>query len=147
MDFEPEVFKQMAGLILMYDTDNYLYLHVSHDEDAGKCITLLKAENKRYEYLTDYIPLKTGRDMVLGLKLRGTKVQFYYGYRSDSGDGTDDSQEIGPCIDASFLSDEACREGWFTGTMIGICCQDLTGFGKHADFDWFMVRAEEMIPE
>ncbi len=147
IDFEPEVFKQMAGLILMYDTDNYLYLHVSHDEDEGKCITLLKAENKRYEYLADYIPLESGRDMVLGLKLRGTKVQFYYGYRSDSGDGTDAPQEIGPCIDASFLSDEACREGWFTGTMIGICCQDLTGFGKYADFDWFMVRAEEQIPE
>ena len=41
----------------------------------------------------------------------------------------------------SFLSDEACAEGWFTGTMIGICCQDLTGFGKYADFDWFEVRA------
>ena len=47
MEFEPEVFKQMAGLILMYDTDNYLYLHVSYDEDIGKCITLLKAENKK----------------------------------------------------------------------------------------------------
>lgn len=42
LEFEPEVFKQMAGLILMYDTDNYLYLHVSRDEDCGKCIALLK---------------------------------------------------------------------------------------------------------
>ncbi len=136
VDFEPEVFKQMAGLILMYDTDNYLYLHLSHDEDLGKCITLLKAENKKYAYLTDYIPLETGRDVLLGLKLQGTGVQFYYGYR-----GGQALQEIGPCIDASFLSDEACREGWFTGSMVGICCQDLTGFGKHADFDWFRVQA------
>lgn len=30
MEFEPEIFKQMAGLILLYDTDNYLYLHVSY---------------------------------------------------------------------------------------------------------------------
>lgn len=58
LDFEPEIFKQMAGMILMYDTENYLYLHISHDEDIGKCITLLKGENNRYEYLTDYIPLK-----------------------------------------------------------------------------------------
>lgn len=136
VDFEPEVFKQMAGLILMYDTDNYLYLHISHDEDLGKCITLLKAENKKYEYLTDYIPLETGRDVVLSLKLQGTKVQFYYGYRDEEA-----LREIGPCTDASFLSDEACREGWFTGSMAGICCQDLTGFGKHADFDWFRVQA------
>jgi xylan 1,4-beta-xylosidase len=136
VDFEPEVFKQMAGLILMYDTDNYLYLHISNDEELGKCITLLKAENKKYEYLTDYIPLETGRDVLLGLKLQGTGAQFCYGYRDEGA-----LREIGPCTDASFLSDEACREGWFTGSMIGICCQDLTGFGKYADFDWFRVQA------
>lgn len=134
VDFEPEVFKQMAGLILLYDTDNYLYLHLSHDEDVGKCITLLKAENRKYEYLTDYIPLETSRDVVLSLSLRGTQVQFSYGFRGEG------QQAIGPCVNAGFLSDEACREGWFTGAMVGICCQDLTGFGKHADFDWFEVR-------
>lgn len=134
VDFEPEVFKQMAGLILLYDTDNYLYLHLSHDEDVGKCITLLKAENRKYEYLTDYIPLETGRDVVLSLSLRGTQVQFSYGFRGEA------RQAIGPCVNAGFLSDEACREGWFTGAMVGICCQDLTGFGKHADFDWFEAR-------
>lgn len=132
--FEPEVFKQMAGLILMYDTDNYLYLHLSHDEDVGKCITLLKAENKKYEYLTDYIPIEQRRDIILKLSLRKTQVQFSYGYRGEA------AQDIGPCVNAGFLSDEACREGWFTGAMVGICCQDLTGFGKHADFDWFEVK-------
>lgn len=133
--FEPEVFKQMAGLILMYDTDNYLYLHISHDEDVGKCITLLKAENKKYEYLTGYIPLEPGRDVVLGLSVRGTEAQFSFGFRGE------EMEKIGPCVNAGFLSDEACQEGWFTGTMIGICCQDLTGFGRYADFDWFSVKA------
>ena len=132
--FEPEVFKQMAGLILMYDTDNYLYLHLSHDEDVGKCITLLKAENKRYEYLTEYIPIEKERDIVLQISLRGTQAQFSYGFRGEA------LRNIGAGVNASFLSDEACREGWFTGAMVGICCQDLTGFGKHADFDWFEVK-------
>lgn len=133
VDFEPEVFKQMAGLILMYDTDNYLYLHISYDEDVGKCITLLKAENRKYEYLMDYVPLKSGRDVVLGFTLQGTEVQFSYGYRGET------PKKAGPVINAGFLSDEACNEGWFTGAMTGICCQDLTGFGKYADFDWFTV--------
>lgn len=135
MEFEPEVFKQMAGLILLYDTDNYLYLHVSYDEDNGKCITLLKAENKKYEYLTDYLPVEQGKAVYLKLKLNSGKVQFFYGY------GEEELQKIGPCVDAGFLSDEACKEGWFTGTMIGICCQDLTGDGKYADFDWFEIQA------
>lgn len=137
MEFEPEVFKQMAGLILLYDTDNYLYLHVSHDEDNGKCITLLKAENKKYEYLTDYLPVEPEKAVYLKLALEGSRVQFFWGYQEK------ELKKIGPEVNASFLSDEACNEGWFTGTMIGICCQDLTGFGKYADFDWFEVCAEE----
>lgn len=135
LEFEPEVFKQMAGLILMYDTDNYLYLHVSYDEDNGKCITLLKAENKKYEYLTGYLSVEQGKKIYLKLALNSGKAQFYYGY--DEGE----MQKIGDRVNADFLSDEACKEGWFTGTMIGICCQDLTGQGKYADFDWFEVRA------
>lgn len=150
VDFEPEVFKQMAGLILMYDTDNYLYLHISHDEDMGKCITLLKAENKKYEYLMDYTPLVPGKNVILSLTVRGTEAQFFYGYREElasGGDGkevveTERMQKAGTCVDVSFLSDEACKEGWFTGTMVGICCQDLTGFGKYADFDWFEVGSK-----
>lgn len=140
VSFEPEVFKQMAGLVLMYDTDNYLYLHLSRDEDVGKCITLLKAENRSYEYLTDYIPLQEGRDVVLRLTVEDTTARFSYGYRGEP------LTQAGETVDVSFLSDEACQEGWFTGTMIGICCQDLTGFGKHADFDWFEVRPDGRLP-
>ena len=148
LDFEPEVFKHMAGLIFMYDTENYLYLHLSHDEDVGKCITLLKAENKKYKYLSEYIPVESGKDIVLHLKIRETNAQFSYGYREidlleKQKDKTTELFPIGPCINASFLSDEACKEGWFTGAMIGVCCQDLTGFGKYADFDWFEVREEK----
>ena len=136
VEFEPEVFKQMAGLIFLYDCDNYLYLHISRDEDVGKCITLLKAENKKYEYLTDYIPVREKEALYLKMETRNVITRFYYGYSEK------DWQEIGPLINASFLSDEACGEGWFTGAMIGICCQDMTGFGKYADFDWFEVKCE-----
>lgn len=134
VEFEPDIFKQMAGLIFLYDTDNYLYLHISRDEDVGKCITLLKAENKKYEYLTDYIPVRENEAIYLKMKTENAMTQFYYGYSEE------ELQKIGPLVNASFLSDEACDEGWFTGAMIGICCQDLTGFGKYADFDWFEVK-------
>lgn len=134
MEFDPEVFKQMAGLILLYDTDNYLYLHVSMDEDCGKCITLLKAENKKYEYLTDYIPIYSGLPIYLKAEMRNGYIDFSYRVEGC------EWQKIAEHIDGSFMSDEACNEGWFTGAMAGICCQDLTGFGKYADFDWFEVH-------
>ena len=106
--------------------------------------------------------LEPGRDVILGLTVQGTEAQFYYGYRDigtdclrcgscaapDGGSAGDkvirtSMLKAGPCVNISFLSDEACREGWFTGTMVGICCQDLTGFGKYGDFDWFEVRNGE----
>lgn len=46
-------------------------------------------------------------------------------------------QRIGESCDASRLSDEACREGGFTGAFVGVCCYDLTGEKLHADFDFF----------
>lgn len=136
LEFEPEVFKQMAGLILMYDTDNYLYLHVSRDEDCGKCIALLKAENKKYEYLTDYLPVFSGLPIYLKADMRNGYITFAYRLEGS------DWQTIAENIDGSFMSDEACTEGWFTGAMAGICCQDLTGFGKYADFEWFEMKTK-----
>lgn len=136
LEFEPEVFKQMAGLIVLYDTDNYFYLHLSHDEDCGKCVTLLKAENRKYEYLTGYLPIPAG----VPVELRAVSRNFYFtfSYRVDGGPW----QELASDLDGSFLSDEACAEGWFTGSMAGICCQDLTGQRKYADFEWFEVKEQ-----
>ena len=64
------------------------------------------------------------------------KLRFFY-----SRDGKDWKQ-LGPVLDASILSDEYCTHypnpGWgFTGAFVGLCCQDLTGRKKHADFDYF----------
>ncbi|MGN1019053.1 MAG: hypothetical protein ACI4O7_01660 [Aristaeellaceae bacterium] len=45
-------------------------------------------------------------------------------------------------VDASFLSDEACQEGWFTGAMACLCCQDLTAARLPADFDFFLLASD-----
>lgn len=133
----------------MYDTDNYLYLHVSYDEDSGKCITLLKAENKSYTYLTDYIPVEQGKAIYLKLELDCGEA---YGYAEA------EMQKIGPCIDAGFLSDEACKEGWFTGTMIGICCllchteesipniSEMAGFQSSSSCHRYFTRIMHITP-
>lgn len=134
VEFEPEVFKQMAGLICMYDTDNYFYLHVTYDEDMGKCISILTAENKAYTYPVGFLAVEEGQPVYLKAEVSYDRLQFYYSI------GNEQYKKIGPVFDASILSDEACEEGWFTGAMVGICCQDLTGSGKYADFDWFTYR-------
>ena len=42
-------------------------------------------------------------------------------------------------FDASILSDEATTPGLpnFTGAFVGMACQDMSGDGCPADFDWF----------
>ncbi|MFV0341402.1 MAG: glycoside hydrolase family 43 protein [Anaerocolumna sp.] len=139
LEFEPEVFKNMAGLICLYDTDNYFYLHITHDEDMGKCISILTAENKKYEYPIAFLPVEPDKKLFLKVTVDYDKLQFYY-----SVEGEDNYSSIGPTFDASVLSDEACNEGWFTGAMVGICCQDLTGFGTYADFDYFEYKDESL---
>ena len=134
--FEPGVFKQMAGLILWYDNDNYLYLHLTHDEQLGKVVTLLTAENKRYAYPAGYIPV--ARQQAVRLRIRLDHDDAFCAYAV----GDDEWHAIGGAIDATALSDEACAEGWFTGTMAGLCCQDLTGARQWADFDFFTYRPE-----
>lgn len=131
--FEPQYFKQMAGVILLYDNDNYLYLHITRDEEMGKVITLLKAENKQYTSPYGYIPVAEDSEIGLRITLRDGYASFAYR------DGNV-WRELPGEIDASFLSDEACHEGWFTGTMAGICCQDLTAMRRYADFDYFEMR-------
>lgn len=135
LEFEPTVFKQMAGLILLYDTDNYIYLHVTHDEELGKCISILRAENKDYSYPVGFIQIPESKTVFLKAQVAYDKVQFYYSVENE-----ELYEKIGLEYDISYLSDEACHEGWFTGSMVGICCQDLTGFRKAADFDWFEVN-------
>lgn len=137
MEFEPTVYKQLAGLICWYDTQNYYYLHVTHHDELGRCIGILSAVNNAYEEPAGFVPLPEHAGRIwLRAEVDRDKLQFYY-----SIEGEDRYEPIGPVLDASTLSDEACAEGWFTGAFVGLCCQDLTGFRKHADFDYFEYRA------
>lgn len=132
VDFSPVYFKQMAGLILLYDNDNYLYFHITQDEELGRVLTLLKAENKQYANPYGYIPVPEG-PVCLRMTLVAGEVSLAWKENKEW-------NELPGSMDTSFLSDEACNEGWFTGTMVGLCCQDLTGLRCPADFDYFYMH-------
>jgi xylan 1,4-beta-xylosidase len=59
---------------------------------------------------------------------------------------------VGPVLDGSILSDDYVEDAeiryrpCFTGAFVGLCCQDLSGQGLHADFDGFAYLEFE-IPE
>lgn len=143
VEFDPETFQQMAGLVYYYNTKNYYFLRISWDEELGKCIGIMASNRGVYQEPLDLEISVEGWDRVyLKAEIDDERLQFYY-----SQDG-DNWLTIGPILDASTLSDENAElkhEGFFmdqgfTGAFIGLCVQDLSGRRKHADFDYLAYR-------
>ena len=129
--YDPENFQQMAGLITYYDTDDYVYLRVTHHEKHGKCIGIIESKHGQYdELLEEDIPLTTDT-VQLKAEIDHEWLQFYYAMEKDQW------IEIGPRIDISHLSDDDAEYIRFTGTFVGMCAQDLSGQKKESHFNYF----------
>lgn len=143
VEFEPDHFQQMAGLVCYYNSKNYYYLRISRDESLGKSLNVLISDNGVYdEALREDIPVNDWGSIYLKVQIRGADLQFL---------ASPDKQhwiEVGGALPFGHLSDEyATREtngffsDWgFTGAFVGLCVQDLSGEGKAADFDYFICR-------
>lgn len=138
LDFEPRDFQQAAGLICYYNAHKFHYLYVSFDAELGKHIGIMSCEADQSLAATfpdwkDRVPVEAGRTLHLRVRTRDSRLSFAWSY-----DGID-WQVIPVTLDAALLSDEAGKgEGAnFTGTFVGMCCQDLTGRRLPADFSSF----------
>lgn len=139
MDFHPENFQQMAGLVFYYNTMHLFYLHVSCDERSGKrYLQIIAADNGTFsEPMGEPLMLPSDGEIYLKGSMKADALQFYYSLDADNW------TMVGPVLDASILSDDYIATGGshyraaFTGSFAGMCCQDLSGQKKHADFDWF----------
>ncbi len=132
IEFSPENFRQMAGLVAFYNTDSFYYLFLSRAPHSKRCLGLMRCErgNVTYPVEKEY-PLDAHERVCLKLVIEDERIRFYY-----SIDGTHWSA-VGWEQDASILSDEHVVPCGFTGNFVGIACQDLTGRRQPADFDWF----------
>jgi xylan 1,4-beta-xylosidase len=135
LEFEPETFQQLAGLVAYYQTNNWVYLRLSRDERLGKSLNILSCDQGAYdEALTEDISVEGARRVYL--KVTFARETFRFAYATEPGAW----REIGPRFDAGKLSDDYCQGLSFTGTFIGLCAQDLSGRHKHADFGYFSYR-------
>lgn len=139
MEFAPDDIQQMAGLTVFYDTYNFFYLYMSHDDELKEnVLRVLVRDNLRF-----YNPLNgavsIGQSTKISLRVRINELTLKFSYSTDG----ITYHEIGGALDCSDLSDEAYidigHEG-HTGTFIGMACQDLTGRAKHADFKSFSYK-------
>jgi xylan 1,4-beta-xylosidase len=78
------------------------------------------------------IPLAEG-PLELASEVDGAALRFFYRQGLEW-------KQVGGALDASVVSDEGGsrgEHGSFTGAFIGVMAFDVTGQGRHADFDWF----------
>ncbi|MBU5671638.1 glycoside hydrolase family 43 protein [Paenibacillus brevis] len=144
VEFDPEHFQQMAGLVCYYNSKNYYYLRISHDEKLGKTLNVLISDNGAYdELLAQDLPIRDwGGRCYLKVQIQEHEVRFFASPDGESWTAVGDSLPFG------HLSDEyATRHvngfftDWgFTGAFVGLCVQDLSGEKKAADFDYFCCR-------
>jgi xylan 1,4-beta-xylosidase len=141
VDFEPEEFQQMAGLICYYNGSKFHYLYISHDTILGKHLRVMSClpDQLQSDTFTAPIPITTGTPVHLRVEIDYERL--YFAYRLE---GQKWQQVPGQC-DASILSDEAGPPGNpnFTGAFVGVCCQDLSGARRPADFDYFVYRERD----
>ena len=139
LEFHPDSFQQMAGLVCYYSTRLYHYLFMSLDEEAGTCLYVQTADEGEVSYpLGDtFISLEGASRVYLKARLQYQELQFSF---SLNGEGW---QPIGGVLDASILSDDYGEDWGFTGAFVGVACQDLTGRRHPADFDFFEYRELE----
>jgi len=143
LDTAPRHFQQAAGLVAYYNASKFHYLHVSHDEEAGRHLRVMSAlpDSPQADSFTAPIAIPEGP---VELRVEVDYERLRFAWRVPGGDWNWLPEQF----DASILSDEASAPGLpnFTGAFIGMACQDLSGAGLHADFDWFAYRERDFSP-
>ncbi|MFD0260626.1 glycoside hydrolase family 43 protein [Kitasatospora indigofera] len=131
--------RQAAGLVHLYNTELWHYLHLSWDEALGRVLRVGVCDRGRYSEPAAPVAVGAGR-LRLRLSVAGAAARFAWA-PADTGHRP---REIGPELDAARLSDDYATvgdeatghyTGWgFTGAFVGVSAQDLTGARLRAEF-------------
>jgi xylan 1,4-beta-xylosidase len=136
VEFGPQHFSHMAGLTVFYDDANWVYLRIYLSESlGGRTLGILEADGgTRREHRDDRVLLPDG-PIVLRAEVDTGTLRFSWHRPGDP------PAAIGPALDVSRLADEPLRG--FTGTMVGLSCQDAARRTATADFDFFRLHHPE----
>lgn len=135
MEFTPLVHQHSAGLIMYYDNMNYINLRKYYSETLGQsALSIIHLENgEKTEFLNSRIPVD---DVPIYLRLEIDNRKSWFSYSFDG----EKYIPIGKVFDTTKFSDEYCKYGEFTGTMVGITCADRVKHSHYADFDFLEVK-------
>ena len=100
-------------------------------------MSIIHLENgEKTEFLNSRIPVD---DVPIYLRLEIDERKSWFSYSYDGIRFI----PIGKVFDTTKFSDEYCKYGEFTGTMVGITCADRVKHEHYADFDFLEVKFEQ----
>jgi xylan 1,4-beta-xylosidase len=142
LEFEPEHFQQMAGLVCYYNSAKFHYCYLSRDE-GGRFLQVMSALPDQVAADAFTAPIRMSGSAPIELRVEVDYERLRFAYRVGDGAWT----WLPQLFDASILSDEASAPGMpnFTGAFVGMACQDLAGTARPADFDWFEYRERDYV--
>lgn len=141
VEFEPDTFQQMAGMVCYYNTENWTTVHITWKENVGRIIDIVCADNGNFTMPLAGNEIAIPEDVkAVHFKVEVRYDKYYYLYSFDG----KTYNKIPLAFDSYKLSDDYIRGGgFFTGAFVGINCVDISGMNKPADFDYFMYKELE----
>ena len=133
VEVSPANFQQAAGLICYYNSTKFHYLNVTN-VDGGRSLQLMSADPTHGCTIATAVERLPPGPIDLAIRADGDRLLFGW-RRADALDW-----EMLPLArDAGLLSDEVTLPGLpnFTGTFVGMACQDMAGTTMAADFAFF----------
>ena len=135
----------MAGLVCYYNSSKFHYLYISQDDRIGKHLRVMSCvpDSPQGDAFTALFPIEAGNPVHLRVEVDYERLHFAYRVENVDKKWVWLPQQF----DASILSDEATAPGLpnFTGTFVGMACQDMAGTFAPADFDFFEYRERSFI--
>lgn len=138
VEYTPDDWRQSAGLVIYHDHMNYRFLRVTYDEEQRQPILMITCLTNGVREEHTWLALKYKTPVRLGLVVADRLITFYWA----QGQGKPLFQEqcwqsYTKVFSTSELSDEFSEYGEFTGTFVGMACEDFRMHQKTADFAWF----------
>ena len=134
IQFNPTDFQQTAGLVCYYNSLKFHYLYLSYDDTLGKHLRVMTSQPDQVQTDVFTAPAPVAANGPIELRVEVDYERLRFAWRMHSKEWN----WLPEVFDASILSDEATIPGLpnFTGAFVGMFCQDISGQGRYADFDY-----------
>jgi xylan 1,4-beta-xylosidase len=138
VSIDPRDYRVMAGLVNIYNDQNWSWIFVTRDEKRGRVIEVAQNDRNHYtSYLQDAaVQVPEGVDSVR-FRVRVRTQTYAYEYSFDDGATW---SAVPVTLDAKILSDDYVLQeygGFFTGAFVGLAAVDYSGYGQEATFRSF----------